>query len=120
MISTANVSLKPTISFILKTTVLENAITGGTCEGDIEKVIENIIYQHLIRLGYQVYVGQLQVGEIDFVESVKLDVFTLSFLLFIQLGKLSRTFFELTPHFIRTNNLKTSSHLQDTTYKLIV
>lgn len=104
----------------MKTTVLENAITGGTCEGDIEKVIENIIYQHLIRLGYQVYVGQLQVGEIDFVESVKLDVFTLSFLLFIQLGKLSRTFFELTPHFIRTNNLKTSSHLQDTTYKLIV
>ena len=46
---------------------LRNAIAGGTREGDIEKVIENIIYQHLIRLGYQVYVGQLQAGEIDFV-----------------------------------------------------
>lgn len=46
---------------------IRNALAGGTREGDIEKVIENIIYQHLIRLGYQVYVGQLQAGEIDFV-----------------------------------------------------
>lgn len=46
---------------------IHNALAGGTREGDIEKVIENIIYQHLIRLGYQVYVGQLQAGEIDFV-----------------------------------------------------
>ncbi len=46
---------------------IRNALAGGTREGDIEKVIENIIYQHLVRLGYQVYVGQLQAGEIDFV-----------------------------------------------------
>lgn len=46
---------------------IRNAIAGGTREGDIEKVIENVIYQHLIRLGYKVFVGQLQVGEIDFV-----------------------------------------------------
>ena len=46
---------------------MRNAIAGGTREGDVEKVIENIIYEHLIRLGYQVYVGQLQAGEIDFV-----------------------------------------------------
>lgn len=46
---------------------VRNAIAGGTREGDIEKVIENIIYEHLIRLGYQVYVGQLQAGEIVFV-----------------------------------------------------
>ena len=46
---------------------VRNAIAGGTREGDIEKVIENIIHEHLIRLGYQVYVGQLQAGEIDFV-----------------------------------------------------
>lgn len=46
---------------------VRNAIAGGTREGDIEKVIENIIYEHLIRLAYQVYVGQLQAGEIDFV-----------------------------------------------------
>lgn len=46
---------------------IRNALAGGTREGDIEKVIENIIYQHLIRLGYQVYVGQLQADEIDFV-----------------------------------------------------
>lgn len=46
---------------------IRNTIAGGNREGDIEKVIENIIYQQLIRLGYTVYVGQLQVGEIDFV-----------------------------------------------------
>lgn len=46
---------------------LRNAQTEGTREGDIEKVVENIVYQHLISLGYKVNVGQLQAGEIDFV-----------------------------------------------------
>lgn len=46
---------------------LRNALAGGSREGDIEKVIENIIYNHLIRLGYEVTVGQLQTSEIDFV-----------------------------------------------------
>ena len=46
---------------------LRNTMVGGSREGDIEKVIENIIYNHLIRLGYEVTVGQLQAGEIDFV-----------------------------------------------------
>lgn len=46
---------------------VRNALVGGSREGDIEKIIENIIYQHLIRMGYKVTVGQLQAGEIDFV-----------------------------------------------------
>ena len=46
---------------------MRNAQAGGTREGDIEQVIENSIYQHLINLGYKVNVGQLQAGEIDFV-----------------------------------------------------
>ena len=46
---------------------VRNALVGGSREGDIEKIIENIIYQHLIRMGYEVTVGQLQAGEIDFV-----------------------------------------------------
>lgn len=46
---------------------LRNLIAGGDRESDIEKVLENVIYQHLVRLGYQVYVGALRVGEIDFV-----------------------------------------------------
>ena len=46
---------------------LRNTLAGGSLEGDIEKVIENIIYNHLKRLGYEVTVGQLQAGEIDFV-----------------------------------------------------
>ena len=50
---------------------IRNALAGGSREGDIEKVIENIIYQHLIYLGYEVTVGQLQAGEIDFVCTAK-------------------------------------------------
>lgn len=46
---------------------LRNTLAGGSREGDIEKVIENIVYNHLVRLGYEVTVGQLQAGEIDFV-----------------------------------------------------
>ena len=46
---------------------IRNALAGGAREGDIEKVIENIIYNHLVRLGYDVMVGQLQAGEVDFV-----------------------------------------------------
>ena len=46
---------------------LRNTLAGDSREGDVEKVIENIIYNHLVRLGYEVTVGQLQAGEIDFV-----------------------------------------------------
>ena len=53
--------------FYFKDNGLRNTLAGGSREGDIEKVIENIIYNHLIRLGYEVTVGQLQAGEIDFV-----------------------------------------------------
>lgn len=46
---------------------IRNAIVGGNREGDIEKVIENVVYLQLIRMGYDVCVGQLQAGEVDFV-----------------------------------------------------
>ncbi|MGM9841239.1 MAG: ATP-binding protein [Candidatus Limisoma sp.] len=46
---------------------LRNYIAGGERDKDIEKILENIVYQHLIHLGYKVYVGQLRAGEIDFV-----------------------------------------------------
>lgn len=50
---------------------IRNALAGGSREGDIEKVIENIIYQQLIHSGYEVTVGQLLAGEIDFVCTAK-------------------------------------------------
>ena len=46
---------------------LRNFIVGGKRANDIEKIVENLVYQHLIRLGYQVTVGQLHSTEIDFV-----------------------------------------------------
>ncbi len=46
---------------------LRNLIAGGEREGDIEKVIENVVYQQLVRMGYAVTVGQLKAGEVDFV-----------------------------------------------------
>lgn len=46
---------------------LRNAIAGGSREGDIEKCIESLVWQHLSRMGFQLQVGQLQAGEVDFV-----------------------------------------------------
>lgn len=46
---------------------LRNTLSGGTRENDIEKVIENIVFQQLVRLGYDVKVGKLPSGEVDFV-----------------------------------------------------
>lgn len=46
---------------------IRNTQTMVGRDKDIEKVIENIIYQQLIHNGYKVQVGQLQAGEIDFV-----------------------------------------------------
>ncbi len=46
---------------------LRNLIAGGEREGDIEKVIETVVYRQLLRMGYKVSVGQLRAGEVDFV-----------------------------------------------------
>ena len=46
---------------------LRNFIVGGRRANDIEKIVENLVYQHLIRLGYKVTVGQIYATEIDFV-----------------------------------------------------
>lgn len=46
---------------------IRNAVAAGTREGDIEKILENIVWQELRRLGFRTFVGQLQAGEIDFV-----------------------------------------------------
>ena len=46
---------------------LRNFIVGGDRTKDIEKVMENVVYQHLLLLGYDVTVGQLRSGEVDFV-----------------------------------------------------
>ncbi|MCH3982343.1 MAG: ATP-binding protein [Prevotella sp.] len=46
---------------------IRNCLGGGNREGDIEKMMENVVYNHLVRLGYEVTVGQLQASEIDFV-----------------------------------------------------
>ena len=47
---------------------LRNLLSENTQrEKDIEKVLENVVYQQLLRMGYEVRVGQLQAGEVDFV-----------------------------------------------------
>lgn len=46
---------------------LRNMIAGTNRSGDIEKVIENVVYLHLKNLGYKISVGTLSNGEIDFV-----------------------------------------------------
>ncbi len=46
---------------------IRNILNGGNHSDDIEKIIENVVFQELLRLGYDVKVGSLRAGEIDFV-----------------------------------------------------
>jgi predicted AAA+ superfamily ATPase len=46
---------------------LRNAIRGFDRRKDIQKLIENAVYLHLIQQGFEVFVGQFGVYEIDFV-----------------------------------------------------
>lgn len=46
---------------------LRNSLVRSTNSNDIEKRLENVVYLHLIRNGWTVYVGQLYSAEIDFV-----------------------------------------------------
>lgn len=46
---------------------LRNLLCGFNLRGSIEKIIENVIYNHLLIQGYNVTVGILRIGEIDFV-----------------------------------------------------
>ena len=46
---------------------IRNFIVGGRRANDIEKIVENLVYQHMVRLGYEVKVGKLYSTEIDFV-----------------------------------------------------
>ena len=53
---------------------LRNFIVGGRRANDIERIVENLVYQHLVRLGYKVTVGQLHSTEIDFVATKGDDI----------------------------------------------
>lgn len=46
---------------------LRNVLVSGKRVIDVEKLIENVVYLHLRRIGYSVYVGMLKNGEVDFV-----------------------------------------------------
>lgn len=46
---------------------IRNLLCGFNLRASIEKIIENVIYLHLLRQGFQVSVGILRNGEIDFV-----------------------------------------------------
>jgi len=50
---------------------IRNSLVASGRSSSMEKVIENVIYLHLVRLGYEVTVGQLQKAEIDFVAQKK-------------------------------------------------
>ncbi|MDR0794822.1 MAG: ATP-binding protein [Tannerella sp.] len=46
---------------------LRNAIVGGFKLTDIQKVLENAVYMHLVRNKYKVFAGQMRDKEIDFI-----------------------------------------------------
>ena len=46
---------------------LRNSIVGGFKLNDIQKILENAVYMHLIRNNFKVFIGQLRDKEIDFI-----------------------------------------------------
>lgn len=48
---------------------LRNLLCDFNVRGSIEKVMENVVWLHLVAHGFEVRVGQLRAGEIDFVAS---------------------------------------------------
>ena len=46
---------------------LRNSIVGGFKLTDIQKILENTVYMHLVRNNYKVFVGQMRDKEIDFI-----------------------------------------------------
>jgi predicted AAA+ superfamily ATPase len=59
---------------------IRNAIRGFDPLTEIQKWMENLVYMHLIRLGYAVYVGNIDNLEIDFVgQKLQERVYILTF-----------------------------------------
>lgn len=48
---------------------LRNLLCDFNVRGSIEKIMENVVWLHLVAHGFEVRVGQLRAGEIDFVAS---------------------------------------------------
>lgn len=46
---------------------IRNYLCGFNFRSSIEKVMENVVYLHLLEQGFKVYVGILRAGEVDFV-----------------------------------------------------
>ena len=46
---------------------LRNYLSGFNIRGSIEKIMENVVYLHLLSMQYKVNVGILRAGEVDFV-----------------------------------------------------
>ena len=46
---------------------IRNYLCGFNLRGSIEKVMENVVYLHLLAQGYEINVGILRAGEVDFV-----------------------------------------------------
>ena len=46
---------------------IRNYLCGWDIRGSIEKIMENVVFNHLRRGGFDVYVGILRAGEVDFV-----------------------------------------------------
>ena len=51
---------------------MRNFLCGFNIRGSIEKIMENVVWNHLRRQGFEVTVGILRAGEIDFV-ATKVD-----------------------------------------------
>ena len=66
---------------------LRNSIVGGFKLTDIQKVLENAVYMHLVRNNYKVFVGQMRNKEIDFIAERGSEKFYIQVAYKLQLDK---------------------------------
>jgi hypothetical protein len=74
LITHARTQRAPFLGYDISVWHCNTRITGGRRANDVEKIVENLVYQHMVRLGYEVKIGQLYSTEIDFVGTKGDDV----------------------------------------------
>lgn len=67
--------LEQTYKYYFADSGLRNLLCGFKIRGSIEKIIENVIWHHLVSQGFKVTVGALRNGEIDFVATRDAQMF---------------------------------------------
>ena len=86
---------------------LRHSITGFS-QGDINKILENLVYTHLLCFGYEVRIGKIDDMEIDFVGKRNQDI------IYIQVAYL------ISSNYVRKREFGNLLEIKDNYRKIVV